>query len=180
MKLDVNVIAALTGLVGAVGGILISYLTLKHTYAKDKHRVKVELGKNLMVNVPGVDSKKEQFTIMVANIGSVPFTVANVGINLGRYSGGLAIPQPLGTHQLPVILERDQTCNFWLDYGSATKSMQKLTSRKNIRVRARISDYTGRNFYSKWREEQFKETSYSRFKLSIITTFRKVRKVFIP
>lgn len=180
MKLDVGVIAAITGLVGTVGGILISYLSLKHNYDKDKHKVKVELGKNLMINVPGVDSKKEQFTVLVANLGSVPFTVANLSINIGKHSGGLVLPQPFGTHKIPVILNRDQTCNFWTDYKETIKSIRKLTGRNSINVRASISDYTGRIFYTKWLKLQFEDNKYTDFKKKILTHYRNIRKIIIP
>lgn len=178
--MEIGIITAITGLVGTIGGVMISYLTLKHAYDKDKHKIKVEFGKGHLINVPGIDASKEQFTIKVANLSSIPFTVAMVGINIGRYSGGLAIPQPLGTHPIPVTLERDQTCNFWIDYKEAAKSIKKYTGRSSIKVRANISDYTSKNFHSKWLKIQFRETKYSRAKKTIGKLFRDTRKKIIP
>jgi len=62
MNINAGIIATLTGLVGTAGGVLISYLTLKHNYDQDKHRLKVGLGCNLILNVPGISSNKKQFT----------------------------------------------------------------------------------------------------------------------
>ena len=126
-----------------------------------------------MINVPGINPKKEQFTIMAANIGNVPFTVAMIGINIGKRTGGLVIPDPLGTHKIPVVLERDQTCNFWTDYQDSIKSMAKIAKRNKIKIRARACDYTGSIFYSDWMTIRLKETSFSKFEIKLKSLFRK-------
>lgn len=158
MSDNVQYISALTGLVGTVAGSLISYITLKHNFDQDRHRVLVDLGSHFLINVQGIDPKKEHLTVKVANVGNITFTVANVGFNIGRRSGGLVIPVPLGTHPLPVILKRDDTCNFWIDYGEAKKGIRKQTWRNTIRIRAVISDYAGNTFKSSWIRITFKET----------------------
>ena len=125
MDINIQLISVLTGLVGTIGGVLISYLTLRHNFNKDSHHIIVDLNSNILMNVPGVDPKKEQFTITVANLGQVPFTVANIRISIGHRSGALFIPIPTGTHQIPTTLDRDQTCSFWTDHKEASKSIEK-------------------------------------------------------
>ncbi len=128
----------------------------------------VGLSNNILMNVPGVDSKKEQFTIMAANLEQVPFIVANIRISVGRRSGALFIPIPTGTHQIPATLNRDQTCNFWTDYKDALKAIKKLARRNKIKVRAQISDYACNKFYSQWKSIRFDETFWSK----VITKFK--------
>jgi hypothetical protein len=159
---NIQIISALTGLVGTIGGVLISYLTLRHTFNKDRHRVIVDLSSNILMNVPGIDSKREQFTITVANLGQIPFTVANIRIRVGHRSGALFIPMPTGTHQIPTTLDRDQTCNFWTDHKEALKSIENLAGRNKIKIRAQISDFAGNEFHSRWMPIRFKETFWSK------------------
>lgn len=179
MDSKISLISAISGLVGTLGGVMISYLTLRFSYLKDRHRIKVDFGKNLLIGVPGVDKKKEQFTVMAANTGSVPYKVTMVTIALGRHSGGLALPDPKGTHKIPVTLEADETCNFWTDAQDSISNMKTLTRRKSIRVRVIVSDYTGRSFYSKWLRVQLIETRYSKFRALILKNLRIARRFFI-
>jgi hypothetical protein len=176
----IQLIAVVSGLVGTIGGVLISYLSLKHNYDRDKQRIKVEFGKNRMINVPGVDPDKDQFTIMAANIGNIPFTVAMLSINIGRRTGGLVMPDPLGTHKVPVTLERNQTCNFWTDYQDSLKSIHKITKRNKIRIRALVRDYTGSAFYSDWMAIRFKETNFSKIEAILKNGLRKALLLVRP
>lgn len=180
IKINIAYISVLTGLIGTIGGVLISYLSLKNSYDKDKHRVKVDFGKRLMINVPGVNPKKEQFTIMPGNLGNIPFTVANIGIDIGRHTGGLVIPIPLGTHRLPVTLKRDDTCTFWTDYKESFTQIKKIAKRSRIKVRASVVDYAGTAFYSDWMNLRFKETYFSKLNLKIIQFYRKFLKLVRP
>lgn len=179
-KVDVTVIAAVTGLIGTISGSAIAYLTLRNSIGRDKHKVNVKLGKNLMLNVPSVDREKEQLTIQVANLGKVPFKVVNVGVNVGRRSGGIYLPKPFGTHQLPVDLERDQTCNFWTDYDRSLKSFRKYTRRNRVKIRASISDYTGRTFYSDWMKIRFKDTPLSKLVNRVSKATSRILKLVSP
>lgn len=180
MKVDPQSIAVLTGLVGTLGGVLISYISLRHSYAKDRHQVQVELDKNILIGVPGTNPRKEYFTIKVANTGHVTFTVASVKIAVGRYSGALVIPEPEGTHPIPTELERDKTCTFWTEYEAAKPKITKLTWRKNsIRVRACISDYVGRSFYSSWNRIHLRETRYTKLTRQSKQIILNIRKFFV-
>ncbi len=180
MDNNIQIISALTGLVGTIGGVLISYLTLRHTFNKDRHRVIVDLSNNILMNVPGVDTKKEQFTITVANLGQVPFTVANIRISIGRRSGALFIPIPTGTHRIPTVLDRDQTCSFWTDYKDALKGIEKLVKRNKIKIRAQVSDYAGNKFYSQWKPIRFKETFWSKVITKLKTYSNYLLKLVSP
>lgn len=172
MELKVQLIAALTGLVGTFGGVLISCLTLRHTLTKDSHRVKVTLGMDRIIMAPGIDPKKPQAVITVANHGTIPFTVANVGIQVGRRSGGLVIPYPVGTHKTPTLLERDKTCNFWTGRDDTLESLRKMTKRSHIKVRAYISDYADHTFSSNWVDVRFRKTLLSNIGAALHKTWK--------
>ncbi len=179
-KIDVTIISALTGLVGTISGALISFLTLKHSWDKDNHRVSVELGRNLMINTPGIDNKDEQLTITVANLGALPFKVANVSIKVGRRTGGLYLPKPFGTHELPVTLQRDETCTFWTSYRKSEKNIKELTPRNSIKIRASVSSYTGRSFQSNWLKIRIKETGISKFSNTVSNIKHRLMKLVLP
>lgn len=176
MNIDAAFIAALTGLIGAISG----YLSLKHNLRREKHQVYVEFGEAHLINVPGVESDKLQFTVKVANLSSVPFTVASVAYRVGRHSGVLAIPQPIGSHQIPVKLGRDDTCNFWISHKDVLKSIKKLTDRSDILIRARITDYAGNEFSSKWKRIHLRETRRSRAKARLKDLHNKFLKLLFP
>jgi len=166
LGLDTNTLIALvggvTGLIGTISGAAIAYLSLKHTLDSDRHRIKVKLSQSHLINHPTVSSNQSQFVIHVANLGNVPFTVANVGIQIGHYSGGLAIPSPTGTHPLGEVLARDKTCNFWSPYDDAVETVKGMTKRSRIKVRAHVSDYAGNRFSSDWHPLQLRQTRRSK------------------
>ena len=148
----IQLVTALTGLVGTVGGVLISYLTLRHTFRKDRHTIKVEIAKSLLAwPQPGTTKpkwSKDQLTFKVANVGAKDFDVVSVGVKIGRRSGGLYINQPDGTVRVPYKLPPDQTCNFWTDYSDTVKRIKKPRLYSKIKIRGYVGDYLGNNFYS--------------------------------
>lgn len=178
--IDANLITSLTGLIGTLGGLTISYMTLRHMYNQSKHKIKVKLGKGIILSAPGVDDKKEQIIIEVANLGPVEYTVASVSIRVGRNSGGFFIPLPLGTHPLPAKLKRDDTCNFWTDYADTLKEMNKLANRNSFPIRAEIRDYAGNKFYSNWYRIKTNETKLDKFRENFIVKYKGIIKKIIP
>jgi hypothetical protein len=145
-----EIIPQLTGLIGVavgLGGVAISYITLRHSMNKSKPQIKVEISEGFMLVRPG-ETSDDMLMIKVANYGEMNFTVANLGIQLGRHSGGLVIPMPLGTVQLPHELQSEKTCDFWTNYADLKKDIKKMTKRNRIRIRVRVRDYVGRSFTS--------------------------------
>lgn len=162
MSEAIQIIAAATGLVGTVGGVLISYLTLRHTFRKDRHTVRLQIAKSILAwPQPGTTKPKftkDQLTFSVANIGAKEFTVVSVGVKVGRRTGGLYINQPFGTVQVPYKLQPDETCNFWTDYKKITKDIKKPRLYNKIKIRGYVSDYLGNTFYSNSLTVVLKET----------------------
>lgn len=158
----IQIIAAATGLVGTVGGVLISYLTLRHTFRKDRHTVRLQIAKSIMVwPQPGTTKSKltkDQLTFSVKNIGAKEFTVVSVGVKVGRRTGGLYINQPLGTVQVPYKLQPDETCNFWTDYKKIIKDIKKPKLYNKIKIKGYVSDYLGNTFESNSLTVVLKET----------------------
>lgn len=150
MSETIQIIAAITGLVGAIGGILISYLTLRHTFRKDRHTIKLEIAKSILAwPQPGTTKPrfdKDQLTFSVANVGAKEFTVVSVGLKVGRRSGGRYLNQPFGTVTVPHKLQPDETCNFWTDYKKITKGIEK--PKLYNKIKGYVSDYLGNAFYS--------------------------------
>lgn len=169
----IQIIAAATGLVGAIGGVLISYLTLRHTFRKDRHTIKLKIDKSIILwPQPGTTKPKfdkDQLTFSVANTGAKEFTVVSVGLKIGRRSGGRYINQPFGTVTLPYKLQPDGTCNFWTDYKKITKGIEKPKLYNKIKIRGYVSDYLGNTFYSNSMTIVLKETRRDKF-------FNKMKK----
>ena len=167
-KIDsLALVSALTGLVGTTGGLVISYLTLKHVYRKDRHLVKVEIAKAMLVkpqpNTTKPKVSEQMLTIKVINTGAKDFQVTSIGLKLGKRSGGLYINEPLGTVKLPYTLKPDETCNFWTEYDKLTKDITKPKLYNRIKIQAYTSDYIGNAFYSNKLEIIFKETKLRKF-----------------
>lgn len=167
MKDFSQLITALTGLVGATGGLIISYLTLKHAYRKDKHSVKLEISEAIMMFPQAGTTKlkpsENMLTFKAVNTGLKDFTVISVGLELGRRSGGIFINQPNGTVQLPYTLKPDETCNFWTEYEKLKKDIKRPKLHSKLKIRGYIRDYIGNSFYSNKLTVRFKETK--RYKL---------------
>lgn len=163
----IQIIAVITGLVGAVGGILISYLTLRHTFRKDRHAVKLEIAKSILAwPQPGTTKPrfdKDQLTFSVANVGAKEFTVVSVGLKVGRRTGGLYLNQPFGTVAVPYKLQPDETCNFWTDYKKIAKGITKPKLYNKIKIKGYVSDYLGNTFYSNALTVVLKETKRAKF-----------------
>jgi hypothetical protein len=158
----IQIIAASTGLIGTVGGVLISYLSLRHTFRKDRHTIKLKIAKSMLAwPQPGTTKPKwseEQLTFSVANTGHKEFTVVSVGVQIGRRSGALYINQPNGTVSTPYNLKPDATCNFWTEYKETIKKITKPKLYNNVTIRGYVSDYLGNTFYSNKMKIVLKET----------------------
>jgi len=166
MTQTVQVIAAVTGLVGTFGGVVISYLTLRHTFRKDRHTIRLQIAKSILAwPQPGTTKPKftkDQLTFSVANIGAKEFTVVSVGVKIGRRTGGLYINQPVGTVQVPYKLQPDVTCNFWTDYKKIVKDIKKPRYYNKVKIKGYVSDYIGNTFYSNSLTVVLKETKRSK------------------
>lgn len=162
MSETIQIIAAATGLVGTIGGVLISYLTLRHTFRKDRHTVRLQIAKSILAWLqPGTTKPKfdkDQLTFSVANVGAKEFTVVSVGLKIGRRSGGRYINQPFGTVTVPYKLQPDETCNFWTDYKKITKGIEKPKLYSKVKIKGYVSDYLGNTFYSNSLTVVLKET----------------------
>lgn len=162
----IQILTAATGLIGTLGGVLISYLSLRHTFRKDRHTIKLQIAKSLLAwPQPGTTKpkwSKEQLTFSVANVGPKEFMVVSVGIKIGRRSGGLYINQPAGTVSVPYKLEPDQSCNFWTEYDASIKGIKKPRLYNKIKIRGYVSDYLGNTFYSNKITVVLQETGWSK------------------
>jgi hypothetical protein len=174
-----QLVTSVTGLVGAVGGASIAYLTLRKSMSDDKLTVKVTTAKSFLVGVKGVDDKNK-LTIGIANLGKVPFTVASIGWKVGRNTNEIFLPQPDGTHPLGTVLDRDKTCTFWTDYDKVIADLKKETWRSHIKVRAYVRDYAGHFFVSDWLDVRMKETRWFKAKIKVRKAWRAVKRFFIP
>lgn len=172
-----QLVTSVTGLVGAVGGASIAYLTLRKSMSDDKLTVKVTTAKSFLV---GMNDDKNKLTIGIANLGKVPFTVASIGMEIGRNSGGIFLPQPDGTHRLGTVLERDETCTFWTDYDKVLDGLREKTWRSHIKVRAYVKDYAGHYFVSDWLDMRIKETRRFKAKVKMRKAWIAVKSFFIP
>lgn len=170
-----SIITAATALVGTAGGLIISYRTLQRSYWQDKSRIKVEGAPAIISGVKG-----EQFTVKVANVGSKDYTVTMIAVKLGRHSGHLVIPIPIGTVKVPYILEPGKTCDFWTPLEELKKQARKMTNRKRINFRAEVRDYVGDRFISKPYQIVLKETRYDRLKSALSRFKRAFVKVLLP
>jgi len=161
MSKPTELIPALTGLIGTLGGIIISYLSLKHTLGSDKFDVEIRISKKILATPqPGTTKAKlseEQLTFFVANKGKKDFRAALLGIRVGKRSDAFAIPMPLGTVPLPHTLKPDDTVNFWTEYDNFVKKIKKPKLYSRVKIRGEISDYLGNTFVSKPIKVEFKE-----------------------
>jgi hypothetical protein len=162
MTETIQIISAATGLVGTVGGVLISYLTLRHTFRKDRHAIRLQIAKSILAwpqpGTPKPKFTKDQLTFSVKNIGAKEYSVVSVGVQIGKRTGGLYINQPFGTVQVPYKLQPDETCNFWTDYKKIVKDIKKPKLYNKIKIRGYVSDYLGNTFYSNSLTVVLKET----------------------
>lgn len=158
----VGVLTAVTGLVATIGGLTLTYVSLKYQHDKDKPHIKVAMGENRLINVPDTNPDITYLTISVANIGKQDYTVTITGVALGKRSGGAVILQPLGTVQVPHLLEADKTCTFWTEYDDSIAKLKALPNRKRkrMRIRAYVSDYAQRSYYSNWHVVDFDRSQY--------------------
>jgi hypothetical protein len=175
-----DIILAITGLIGTLGGILISALSLKYTHDQNKPALRVKLTASNLINVPGTNSEALYLVVTISNISHIPYTVSNFGFRVGRRTGGLAIPLPLGTQTLPTVLAHDQSCTLWTPYNESLEYIINMTPRKSIKIRASISDYSERTYLSNWINVRIKDTKYSKFKAKLIKQFKADLKVVLP
>lgn len=166
MNPSVQVITAITGLIGVIGGVLISYLSLRHAFRKDRHTVKLEIAKSTLIwpqpNTPKPKFTKDQLTFSIANVGAKDFMVVSVGLKLGRRSGGMYINDPIGTVKVPYKLLPDGTCNFWTDYKDIIKKIKKPKLYGKIKIQGYVADYLGNSFYSNKLTVVIKETKHDK------------------
>jgi hypothetical protein len=176
MSETIPFIAALTGLAGTIGGVLISYLTLRHTFNRNRHTVKLNIAKSLMVTQQTQPKKAklsdDLLTFMVANVGPKEYTVTQIGLEIGRRTSGRIIPDPSGTVKVPYKLQPDETCNFWTEYEKITKGIEKPRLYGTIKVRGYVMDYIGNTFYSNRLKIVIKETLVSRLKNKLNKLFK--------
>lgn len=162
MDLSVQVITAVTGLVGAIGGVSISYLTLRHTFRKDRHTVKLVIANSTIVwpipYTPKPKLQNDQLTFSIANVGAKDFMVVSVGIKIGHRTGGMYINDPIGTVKVPYKLMSDETCSFWTSYKDVVKKIEKPRLYNKIKIQGYVADYIGNKFYSNKLTIVIKET----------------------
>lgn len=180
----VIVISALTGLIGTAGGLVISYLTLRHAYRKDRHILKFTLNEAIMVTpIPGTtkpEISENMLTFRVANVGLKDFMVVSLGLQLGRRSGGLYINQPAGTVSLPYKLPPDGSCDFWTEYAKLIKDIKKPRFHSKLKIKAYVSDYLGNKFYSNSHTIEFQKTRFDVLVAKLIRGTQNALKVMWP
>lgn len=180
-----QIILAVTGLIGTVGGLVISYLTLRRAYAKDALRIKLKLDKRILITpVPGKEKpnfSEEMLTFSVANHGKKPYTIAGLGLQIGKRSGGLWINQPFGTVTIPYELTPDNTCNFWTEFIKVEKKAKKESGwHRKIKIRAYTQDYLGNNIYSNWMVITFNETAIDKTAAHLKEKLHNILRFFRP
>lgn len=171
----IGIIGSLSGLIGVLITSYVSIMTLKKTLWNDKPKLTVKLNKAIISGIKG-----EQYAVKVANVGTRPYTITLLGFKIGRNSGKLAIPIPLGSVQLPYVLEPGKTCNFWTEVKKLDESIKKNTPRKRIKIRAYLQDYVGDVFDSNFCLAILKEDEI--YKIALITRrlYYLLLKKFIP
>lgn len=180
----IQLISALTGLIATIGGVLISYLSLRHTFKKDRYAIKLEVAKSIM-GWPQLGTNKpkwteEQFTFRVGNIGGKDFTIAQIGVEIGRRTGGLVIPIPFGTVQLPHVLSPGQTCDFWTEYKDLKKLIPKPKLYNKIRVRGYVRDYLGNMVYSNKMTFALKTSKLDDLWAKVMKAWTSLIKLLLP
>lgn len=178
----VQVIAGLTGLAATIGGLWISYISFKYRADKDRPKIKIKMGKNKLINVPNTNPRIEYLTATVANVGKQNYTVTILGFALGKRSGGVVIPIPVGNVQVPHTLEEDKTCTFWTEYTGTKNHLKSLPwrKRKRMRIRAYVSDYSGRAFYSDWHKIDFEPSKFWKANDKLRSIVKDIRTFIFP
>lgn len=180
----VIIITAVTGLIGTTAGVLISYLSLRHTFRKDKYKVRIKIKESMLAwQQPGTTKpriQKNMLTYNLANIGFKDFTVVSLGIEVGRRSGGLFINDPIGTVKTPYILKSGETCAFWGEFESIKSKIDKPKLHNKIKIRAYTSDYLGNTFKSNWMTIRFKESLAFKLNSWISKTVKSFLSVLWP
>lgn len=163
----VVLISAATGFVGTIAGATISYLSLRHTFKKDRYKLHVKLQESILAwPQPGTTKPKLEegmLTYNLANVGHKDFTVVSLGLEIGRNSGGMFINDPTGTVKTPYVLKSGETCAFWGEFKTIKSKIDKPKLYNRIKVRAYVSDYLGNTFKSNWIKVTFKETKRDKF-----------------
>ncbi len=177
-------ISAVTGLVGTAAGATISYLSLRHTFKRDKFKIRIKLQQSLLAwPQPGTTKPKIQedmLTYNIANIGYKEFTVVSLGLELGKRTGGLFINDPIGTVKTPYVLKPDETCAFWGEYKSIKGKIAKPKFHNKLKIRAYTSDYLGNVFRSNWITVSFKESKLDKIKVYLKTLANNAIKLIQP
>jgi len=180
----VVIIAAITGLVGTGAGAVISYLSLRNTFKKDKFKVRIRLQQSLLAwPQPGSTKpkiKENMLTYNLANVGFKDFTVVSLGLELGKRTGALYINDPTGTVKTPYVLKPDETCAFWGEYKSIKSKIMKPKLHNKIKIRAYTSDYLGNVFKSNWITVSFKETRLMKIINQLKKTQKNILTLFFP
>lgn len=183
VDINVQIITAITGLVATAGGVLISYLTLRHTFRKDRHTIKLKMDKSLIAwpqaETTKLEWSKEQLTFGIANVGAKDFTVVSIGIEIGRRSGSMYINQPNGTVSTPYKLLPDETCSFWTEYEVIVGKIDKPKLYNKVKIRGYVRDYLGNTFYSNklviTLRETRKDAMFTKLKKYLKDFFRLLR-----
>lgn len=130
--------------------------------------------------VMGEAPSEDRLIIKVANYGEINFTVAIVGILIGRHSGALIIPLPEGSVKLPHELTPENTCNFWTDYKKLLPLIEKKTRRGRIKIRVYVCDYVGRKYTSKSHWYIVRKTWHYKLRLKVVKLYRSCAKLIVP
>lgn len=180
----VQLITALTGLIGVISGSLISYLSLRHASKKDRFKVRIRIQESMLAwPQPGTTKprfQEEMLTYNIANIGYKEFTVVSLGLEIGKRSGGIFINDPIGTVKTPYVLKPGEMCAFWGEFSSLKKKITKPKLYNTIKIRAYVSDYLGNTFKSNWMMISFKETRCQKWSNAFNSKLRKLRQIFFP
>lgn len=184
MEITLQIIIALTGLIGVVSGTVISYLSLRHASKNDRYRIRIKLQESMLAWPQPGSSKaklqKGQLTFNIANIGHRSFKVVSLGLEIGKRSGGIYINDPIGTVKTPYELAPGETCAFWSDYKSIKSSITKPKLRNAVKIRAYVSDYLGNNFKSNVITVRFKESPFRKIINSTKHRANRLLSVLFP
>jgi hypothetical protein len=184
----VTIIAASTGLIGATGGIIISVLTLRHAYRKDRHILKLEISEGIMLQSDPASNhynqSEDRILFKVANVGVKDFTITQLGIKIGKHTGGVIINQPFGTVELPYVLKPDTTCDFWAESKGLNKSVKSMVTKhrlyNKVKITAYVRDYIGNSIKSNKLKIVLKKTRIDKLKEGFSSNFLVIKKFFRP
>lgn len=143
----ITLIVTLSGLIGTLGGLIIAYLTLRHQLNQDKPKIRIDAQERIIVT-SGESSSEPLLVASIYNQGKVPITITSFYVKVGRRTGGLFVPKPLGSVILPFTLNPDTGCSLWVDYKEIQKNVRKSTKRKEIRIQVQIVDSADRSYFS--------------------------------